>query len=208
MVHYHNIDQNSEDWHKIRLGRLTASNATAIGANGTGLITYCKKLAIEIITNKREETYTSEAMVRGTELEPLALSAYEFETGNKVKTIGFVTNCDYYNSGCSPDGLVDKDKSNDGEGGIEIKFRNKEKHLSLIVGETKEIPFNQIQMNLLFTERKWWDFISFNPEFDKPLFIKRIYPDEKYFEKLKSGIRSGNVLINKYIDIYNNFKNE
>jgi len=202
MITIHNVDQVSEEWFKLRENKLTASHATAIGANGKGLETYCKNIVTEIVKLTPSEQYTNSDIERGNELEILGLTSYEFETGLEVETVGFITNDKYKNVGCSPDGLVGSD------GGIEIKARNDEKHFSLIQGETKEIPFNQIQMCLLITERKWWDFVSINTNFDKSIFILRIYPDEKYFEKLKKGFDKGNEMIKKFHEKYINYKNK
>jgi len=196
MIQYHNIEQGTDEWFGLRKGKLTASNATAIGANGAGLKTYCKEIVLELI-GVEKEYYTNADIERGNDLENIARSAYEFQTGNTIKEVGFITNDLYLNSGMSPDGLIDDN------GGCEIKARNNNKHFSLILGETKEIPFNQIQMSLLISEREWWDFISFNPNFNKPLFIKRVYPDLAYFEKLKNGIIKGNELIKSMLNSYN-----
>jgi hypothetical protein len=192
MVHYHNIEQGSPEWFELRKRKLTASHATAIGASGAGLKTYCKEIVLELIGIEKEH-YTNADIERGNELESIARSSYEFQTGNEVEEVGFITNDKFENAGMSPDGLIGED------GGCEIKARNDIKHLSLILGETKEIPVNQIQMSLLISERKWWDFISFNPNFKNPLFIKRIYPDPIYFEKLKKGIIEGNKLIEQIL---------
>lgn len=195
MVHYHNIEQGSPEWFELRKRKLTASHATAIGASGAGLKTYCKEIVLEMIGIEKEH-YTNSDIERGNELESIARSAYEFQTGNEVEQVGFITNDKFENAGASPDGLIGLD------GGCEIKARNDIKHLSLILGETKEIPFNQIQMSLMISERKWWDFISFNVNFKNPLFIKRIYPDFVYFEKLKKGIIEGNELIEEMLLTY------
>jgi len=202
MIRYHNVDQLSDEWFKLREGNQTGSHATAIGANGAGLKTYCREIVIDMVRNTPREHYTNSDTERGNELEPIGVSAYEFEKGCSVESIGFVTNSKYSGVGVSPDGLVGED------GGIEIKARNDAKHFSLIQGETKEIPFNQIQMCLLVTERKWWDFVSINTNYDKPLFVKRIYPDEKYFDRLKTGFETGRKLIEEYLINYKNFKNK
>jgi hypothetical protein len=201
MIKYHNVEQGSEEWFDIRKGKMTGSNATPIGANGKGLVTYCQKIVTEMVAKERVETYINKDMERGNELETIGDAAYEFETSQIVDSIGFVTNDKYEGVGVSPDGLVGLD------GGTEVKARNDEKHMALIQGETKEIPFNQIQLCLLITERKWWDFISINTNFDKPLFIKRIYPDLEYFEKLKKGFIKGRELIKINLETYNNYKN-
>lgn len=198
MVHYHNIEQGSPEWDLIRLDKLTGSHATEIAANGAGLKTYCKSIALAIIGAKIEN-YTNATMDRGTNLEPIGKMAYELQTNTTINNIGFITNDLYPKVGISPDGLI-------GDiGGVEMKARNNIKHFSLILGETPEIPFNQIQMTLLITERKWWDFISFNPELSKPLFIKRILPDLAYHEKLKIGFIEGDRLIKEYIEKYNKY---
>ena len=198
MIKYHDIKQVSDEWFELRKGKLTGSNATAIGANGAGLKTYCKKIAAEMCGAERNN-YTNKDIERGNELEPLAVTAYEMHTGNNIDIIGCVENSDYQNVLISPDGLIGKD------GGTEIKARNDEKHFSLIIGEEKEIPFNQIQMSLLVADRKWWDFVSINTNFAKPIFIKRIFPNEVYFEKLKKGFLSGNTMIKEYIDKYKKY---
>jgi len=200
MVHYHNLIQGSPEWFEFRKGMLTGSNATAIGANGTGLITYCKKIAMEL-SGFESEKYTNSDMARGNELESIGRYAYELEYSTNVIITGCVTNDDYPDVLISPDGLIGDN------GGIEIKARNDEKHYSLILGETKEIPDNQIQMTLLITDRKWWDFVSINPNFTKPIFVKRVYPDLLYHRKLIAGFSTGRKLIKEFKDTYENYNN-
>ena len=199
MIHYYNIEQGSDEWHELRKGKLTASNATAIGANGSGLKTYCENIALDTVGFEKDN-YINDVMERGNILEPIARTAYEFENNVSIKEVGFIMNDKYPNVGVSPDGLIEDN------GGCEIKARNNNKHFSLILGNVKEIPYNQIQMTLLITEREWWDFISFNPNLSKPIFVKRIYPDLVYFEKLKSGFITGNKLISEYVKKYNSYK--
>lgn len=198
MITYHKVEQCSDEWIELRKEKLTASNATAIGANGAGLKTYCNQKALDIIGHTKDN-YTNEIIERGNILEPTGRLAYELEYSVKVDEIGFITNAKYVNVGISPDGLVDT------VGGVELKARNNEKHFSLITGDRKEIPYNQIQMSLLITEREWWDFVSFNPNLSKPLFVKRVYPDLKYFNKLKEGFINGNFMIKECIEKYNNY---
>jgi hypothetical protein len=46
-------------------------------------------------------------------------------------------------------------------------------------------------MSLLLSGRKWWDYISYNPNLPVPLIVHRIYPDPAAFEKIVSGIMTG-----------------
>lgn len=198
MVHYHNFEQKSDDWFEFRKGKLTASNATAIGACGAGLKTYARNIAMELCGIEKKQITNSD-IERGNLYEPLAVTSYEFEFNVNVQQMGCITNDLFQNVCISPDGLILFD------GGLEIKARNDEKHFALICGDESDIPFNQIQMSLLISERKWWDFASYNPNFKKHLFVKRIYPDLSYFEKLKKGFAEGEILINNYLETYNKF---
>lgn len=201
MIHYHDtFDQGSEEWDEIRAPRMTASHATAIGAMGAGLKTYAKQIVMREFKIETS-SYHGKDMERGEQLEPYAILAYEMVTGLDTREVAFVTNDDFPNSGCSPDALVGDD------GGIEAKARNNEKHMALILGETKEIPVNQIQHCLMITARKWWDFISYNENHPHPLFIKRIFPDKDHHARLAKGLIAGQSLIEAYHDQYKNFKN-
>lgn len=199
MIHYHNdLIQGSDEWLEFRKGKLTGSNATPIGANKAGLETYCMEIALEM-NGVIKEHYINADMERGNELEPLAITCYEFTKNITTYNTGCITNDDYINVLASPDRLVGTD------GGVEVKAKNDTKHYSLIQGDLKEVPKNQIQMCLLLSDRKWWDFVSFNPNFSKPLFIHRLYPDLEYFEKLKTGFIEGNKIIKQCIDNYNKY---
>jgi predicted phage-related endonuclease len=103
----HNIKQGTDEWLKLRLGKLTASSAQAIASNGKGLETLVYEKVAELLTHKLPEQFENEHIKRGNELEPLARNSYELETGNVVKEVGFVE-LDQY-TGASPDGLVGDD---------------------------------------------------------------------------------------------------
>lgn len=195
---YDTIIQGTDDWLEMRIGKMTASHATAIRANGKGLDTYCKKIVSEM-HGTVEESYTSKDMERGNEMEPIGRAIYEMETGFDVYEVGCIENDKYKTALASPDGLVGTD------GGIEIKARNNEKHLSLILGDEKEIPFDQIQFTLMITGRKWWDFISVNTNYEKSIFVKRILPDLEMFKKFEIGLEKGRKLIDEYSEAYKKY---
>ena len=179
----YNFAQNTEEWFNVRKLKLTASDATAIGNKGAGLETLVKKKVMETLVEE-SNSYTNEHIERGKELEPIAIAMYEFEYNVEVKQVGFVEFTEF--SGCSPDGLVGED------GGIEVKCRNNEKHFDFILGAKLDSATEwQIQMNLLVTGRKWWDFVSFNPNFKKSMVVMRVLPDEVRQKKLLEGIEFG-----------------
>jgi len=183
-----NVEQRSDEWFDIRKGRMTASHAQAIGANGKGLITYINQICVEMYSKADPVSYSNAAMERGIELEDSAAFLYPMEAGLPAEKVGFVIYNDYV--GCSPDLLVGTD------GMAEIKCPADPEFLRrLMGGEIKSEYIWQVQMQLLICERSWCDFVTFSPNFDKELIIDRIYPDPKKFAKLKEGFEEGERLI-------------
>ena len=112
----HNFKQGTDEWLGVRLGKFTASTATAIAAKGAGLNTLVFEKVAEALTGKPKPSFTNPDIERGNELEEMARNSYELETGKKVVEVGF---CELdENTGASPDGL-----SGD-KGLIEIKCKN------------------------------------------------------------------------------------
>jgi len=181
------LDQGTEAWKEVRKNKFTASNAQAIASAGAGLTTYCYEIMAEKYSSALKETYTNEHTERGNILEPDARTLYELTTNQNVQQVGFVEMNEHV--GCSPDGLVGED------GLIEIKCPSDVmKHMKLLFNGESEIDSAyiwQMQMQLLVCERKWCDFVSYNPNFEKALVVYRIYPDQEKFDKLQKGLEKG-----------------
>jgi putative phage-type endonuclease len=180
------FEQCSPEWFECRTGKMTASNATAIGNNGKGLDTYINNLMAEKYSSSPKEHYTNEDIERGNELEAQARAIYELQEGVEVEEVGFIELDEY--TGCSPDGLVGED------GGIEIKCLKDEKYFKVLLEGIDTIVSSyiwQIQMCLYVSGRKWWTLIIYNPNFKKSMITKTIYPDDKYIDKLKEGLEAG-----------------
>lgn len=189
------IEQGTDEWLKLRLGIATASNfskiITGTGKESASLPKYALELATELLLIEPEQSYKSEDMIRGNELEQEARIAYEQFTFNAVDQVTFVSNGDW---GCSPDGLVG------GGGVIEIKCPKSTTHAKYIYDDKLPTEYvQQVQGVLMSTQRNWCDFVSYHPNFcdKKKLFIKRVIRDEEYIKKLRSGIE-------KVIEIRNN----
>jgi putative phage-type endonuclease len=183
-----NVEQGTKEWFDLRKGLLTASHAQAIAANGKGLITYVKEKMCEVYSTAEKETYSNKAMENGVELEEYAAIAYEFETGRETERIGFVKYNDYI--GASPDRIVGDD------GLVEIKCPSDKTFFNLLLDNKIDSKYMwQMQMQMLITERKWCDYVVYNPNFDKSLVIIRVLPDEKKFQKLLEGFKAGEALI-------------
>lgn len=188
------VEQGSPDWFQARLERpLTASESQAIGNQGKGLETLVMEKMAEKYSSGTKERYSNDDTNRGTELEPQARELYELETGRKVRMVGFITNDPISEfCGASPDGLVDY------EGLIEIKSFDDTKHFEMTLEEDFKIESKylwQMQMQMLVCEKKWCDFVAYNPNYKKSLLIRRIYPDLIMQEKIRTGLMIGGKII-------------
>ena len=187
---YENIIQGSQEWLNCRIGKVTASAvADILAKTKTGVSAsrgnYLIKLAIQRVTGQIEESYTNEAMQWGIDNEDQARVAYEVASGNFVDQVGFVDHeiIDWF--GCSPDGLVDND------GLVEIKCPNSATHWEYF--KTKEVPkkyFIQMQAQMSCTDRKWCDFVSFDPRMPErsQLLIIRVPRDNTFIDLMEAEV--------------------
>lgn len=181
---YNELEQGTQEWLTVRLGKFTASDAQAIANNGKGLETLVYQKAAECITNKLPEAYTNADLERGKELESTARNSYELETGNKVTEIGFVELDSRI--GCSPDGFVGTD------GLVEFKCKNDINYLKFLLSkEVETAHLWQVQMQMYVCDRQWCDYVVFNPNFPEPLTIVRVERNEASIAKIKVGLSQG-----------------
>lgn len=181
------IDQRSEDWFAIRLGKATASkfNDIMTGERYAGWKNYRAQLVAERLTGFRGDSYTSAAMQWGTDNEPLARLLYKLRTGNEAEECGFFEHPELA-AGASPDGLVGDDKT------IEIKCPNTATHIATLrSGQVPREYVAQVQGQLWITGRKKADFISFDPRLPENarLIIIPVARDEEYIKLLEAKIR-------------------
>ena len=179
---------------------MTASKASVIATGGVGLETYILELMAEYYSNAEQEQLTNKDIERGIELEPQARMAFEFKTGLTVHEIGFIEYNEYI--GCSPDGLIGSD------GLVEFKAPNDKNYLKLIIdGKIKPEDIAQMQMQMYVTKRDYCYFCSYNPNFEKSLWIKKIDKDLAFFDKLEKGFEKGITLIKQVKEKVENGEN-
>lgn len=188
-------EQRSLEWFEARKGVPSASDfdkiVTSTGTQSKQRTKYMYQLAGEKLGAIVEDGYQNAAMLRGIELESEARSLYEIARGS-VSEVGF---CIHNNGfGASPDGLVGED------GLVEIKCPTLSTHIEyLIKGELPIEYLQQIQGQMLVTDRNWNDFVSYYPGL-KP-FIVRVNRDDKFISLLKLEldifIKELNELVNK-----------
>ena len=196
MKYYYEVEQRSDEWFQAKKGKMSASNADIILANGKGLETYIYSLMAEYFSNAEKEHYTNADIERGILLEPEAKIEFQFYTGLDIKEVGYVEFNEYIL--VSPDGLIGDD------GLIEIKCPNDSIYFKLLLSNNiKPEYIAQMQMQMYVTDRQYCYFVSYNPNFEKSLYIKKINRDEEMIEKLKKGLERGTELIK---EIKENFR--
>jgi putative phage-type endonuclease len=186
------VQQGSEAWHQMRLGKVTASRvADLLAKTKTGPSAsrgnYLIELALQRVTKTIEESYTNAAMEWGTQTEPQARVAYEVKTGNFVDQVAFIDHPTIAGFGCSPDGIVAAD------GLIEIKCPNSATHWSYIkANEPPNKYFIQMQAQMAVTGAKWCDFVSFDPRMPErsQLLVVRVMRDPEYILYMEAEISS------------------
>lgn len=206
--YYYELKQGTDEWKQLRCGVVTASNMDKICSlktvkdedgnsvhtfDSTKVLESDKKkirafvyeIAAQRLSQYIEPSYINDDMLRGMNDEIKAVSLYS-EKYETVTPCGFVTNT--FDAelisvliGYSPDGLVGDD------GLIEIKSRKQSHHVATVCSGVVPVEFMlQIQTGLLVTGRKWLDFISYSG--GHPMFVKRIYPSQDYFNAIRNSV--------------------
>jgi hypothetical protein len=192
---HRDIIQGSPEWEQIKLGKLSASHFKDILCKGAGRKLYMRRLAGEVLSGIKYESYSNKNMENGIETEDAARRYYEQSRGVTVEQVGFVEKSKWL--GCSPDGLVGTD------GGIEIKCVIPSTHINTIIRDcmpTEHIP--QVQGCMYVTGHKWWDFISYCAEIhQRPFYCTRIYRDEDYIKELKAAVNKFVAELKAMIDV-------
>ena len=172
--------QGSAEWLAARAGCLTASAiADMLAKTKTGesasRANLRARLVAERLTGIPQDGFSNAAMQWGNEQEPFARAAYEIHSGNLVDQTGLVMHPSIPYAGASPDGLIDDC------GLVEIKCPNTATHIKyLLSGDAPKEYQPQMLWQMECTERKWCDFVSFDPRMPShlQLFVVRFDRDE------------------------------
>lgn len=181
------IDQGTDEWHQMRLGRPTASRFKDVMTKPRGSAKvsktrrdYLYSLVGERLSGNPTETYFNAHMARGHEREPEARALFEFHTDLDSEQVTMV--CSGRVS-CSPDGLVGE------KSGLEIK--DCLAHIQVDRLLTHEVPSEylpQIQGCMYVTERDSWWFISHCRGL-RPVIVQ-VWRDDVYCKKLATELKT------------------
>lgn len=181
---WHDVEQNTDVWMQLRIGKATASNAGCFMANADGVFgdpakKYALQIALEIATGRKAEfSFSNDHTERGHEQEPIARMLYEDAEFVTVTNGGFFDCGDH---GDSPDGLIGAD------GVLEIKCVTAAVHYATLKRRSFDPSYRwQLVSHLDCTGRDWVDFVSFCSEFPEAsqLIVYRSTRDD-FKEELK-----------------------
>ena len=181
------IEQGSNEWHSLRLGKITASRMADVLSKGRGTTpsktaeTYMMELLAEKLTGETKPFFENDAMRWGTETEPQARAMYELKSGYDVKEVAFIEHNEFI--GVSPDGLV-TDK-----GMLEIKCPTTITQVKrALTDDYSKDYYTQIQCQLWVAERDWCDFVSFDPrlDVDAGYLLQRVSRDGEFIKNMET----------------------
>lgn len=186
------IIQGTPEWHAVRCGKATASRIADIVARtksgySASRANYAAQLVAERLTGVVGESFSNAAMQWGTEKEPEARAAYEWETDATVLEVGFIDHPRIAMAGASPDGLVGDD------GLVEIKCPNVATHIETLLGGTVPAKYvTQMQWQMACTGRRWCDFVSYDPRLpdEMRLFVQRVERDDARISELEKEVET------------------
>lgn len=176
-----NCEQGSEEWFKARLGKLTASVfdrvITKTGKLSASREELINRAVAELITGYPDDTFQSNSMQRGKELEDQALAYFNFVYDFNFVKCGFMDSGLGY--GCSPDGVDENLKV-----GLELKCPEAHTHLSYLASGTLPDKYmQQVQGALMVSGFSCWIFGSYHP--DLPCFKVEVMRDENIINNMR-----------------------
>lgn len=186
-------DQDSKEWHEARHGRITGTSLFgAIGGVGPQNTLMYRVVAARMTPLNIFDLMT-DAVVRGKELEPVALEKASKRIGIKFTTTGFLLSDCIEDFGFSPDGVQVKD----GQliGGIEIKCPGSKKHVEYIIRNQvpPEYDAQVLSPFIAYDSVDYWYFVSYDDRNKyRKLFIKKVFRHEveEKIETNRKALRS------------------
>ncbi len=191
MIVLDQLEQGSYEWHKQRLGVLTASVMdqlfTPTGKPSSQRERLICRLAAEIRKGEPvEEFMGNRATDMGLLLEPEAMDLFALTTGLQPQRVGFVLRDESGRVGCSPDWML-KDDSGEWVASGEMKCPYLATHFMYVragVVPQKYVPQTQFQLWVTGLDHGY--FISYNP--DAEIFIKKYEPDPIWMDRFDEEV--------------------
>lgn len=204
------IEQGSEKWRQLRLGKITGSSFhKLLGTKAAGK-KYIYDRVSEIVTGVRSDgeenlpKVCTMHMERGNSYESIARELYTAYEYADVQQVGLVQSGNYLV--CSPDGLVDDD------GMIEIKVLDSNNYTMQIIEISEKGAkaiakehYHQMQFYLYMCNRKWCDYVLYNPKHaavNRGFQIYRVGLDQKIQERISNAVEEAIITIDEKLAKY------
>ena len=195
--------QGSDEWFKVRMGKVTASKLSDLMKKTKyGESTYKTRLrmelAIERLTGKSASpNFMNQAMHDGVEREPDARTLFEAITGKEVALCGSFDHPEIVNTSASPDGLIRGE-----DAVLEIKCPTHITHAKNLLSET--MPKNyiyQVMWQIACTESDYAYFASYHPDYPPELRLKwvKVEKDDSVIKSLEEEVRAFDISIEDLI---------
>jgi YqaJ-like viral recombinase domain len=183
---WHYVEQGSDEWKKLRAGKVTWSNLGKVMAKGAGVTR--RNYLYEVMAEQDSgipapEGFKSQAVKNGTEREPEGRRLYEEQMDVVVDQVGFINHPNIPYFGGSPDGIMVSLR-----GGIEIKSPELPTFSERVDGAPIPKDYNLQCHGFMETEAlEWVDWVNYFPGY--PLLIQRIYRDQKLINEIIAEVR-------------------
>jgi predicted phage-related endonuclease len=168
MIIWHDVEQGSEAWKKLRAPLWTGSKAIRL-LQGKPFV-------------EERDWNGNNATRRGHMLEVVCIREYERKYGRKVQRPGFVTNTVYSNAGYSPDAI-------DGGWLLEAKALNGVRHEDLAGGKIPLQFLVQVFFGMIITGKRKARLLAFNPEYEDQLTVIEITYDRLVGDNIRRKLR-------------------
>lgn len=167
------IEQGSSDWHRMRIGVVTASKVGAIlteprskadkesGKMSDSAMTYMYDLIAEIATGVIPDDIKARPLMWGREHEESARQIFEFEHDVIVENVSLIYKDESMRCGASPDGLCSDGRM------LEIKTPyTSSQFIRMAVGGIEEIKSQyhaQVNFQMYCADKSELWFVNFDP---------------------------------------------
>jgi hypothetical protein len=190
-------DQNTIEWRKERLGRVTASRFSDVmaGPKSSAYLSYARQLRTEHLLLKRieageeiplEPDFYSAATAWGKKHEPAARAEYEWTNDCNVIVPPFTVHPDFNYAGASADGVRETSDI-----GLETKCPfSQDVHANTLLHGMSDDHIPQVQGGMWVYGLVAWDFVSFDPRRKDSgrYYQQRIDRNDRYIAALEKAV--------------------
>lgn len=181
------ILQGSKEWHALRCGKWTASEAHLLvptKGEGKGRAAYIRTKVAERLAGVAQGFEGNEDTEFGHEHEPQARRLYQMRNGLFLERVAFLPHPTLPNTGASPDGMAP-------DRGAEFKCHRKAKtFLEKTEGAIPRAHIVQCQLGMACAGVDLWDYSNFCPEMPERLRLhtRTVKRDDAMIAELEAEI--------------------